>query len=136
MRRSRGPWFEQLALFVLLAGSLVAVGWLVGVVLVWLSRRWTVRDKLIATLCPPGGFAPAIWIVLGGGGATCSGSSTPGGATVEHCTGGPSPAVQTLLIVAAVVLAIMPIVTAVYLNRRISGRPRPQQSPRTSTAAG
>ena len=35
------------------------LGWVAGVVLVWVSRRWTTRDKLIGTL---GGLS---W-VLGG----------------------------------------------------------------------
>jgi hypothetical protein len=41
------PWLEVLALVALVTPFL---GWVVGVVLVWLSRLWTTRDKLIGTL--------------------------------------------------------------------------------------
>lgn len=47
------------------------VGWLVGLILLWSSRMWTIRDKLIGTLIVPGGlattllFALAVLFVLG-----------------------------------------------------------------------
>ena len=125
MRKDRAPWQENLALFLLLAGSvLIPWSWLLGVVLVWTSRIWSVRDKLIATLCPPGGLIPAVWIVFGSSGAACSGGSTADGRTWEHCTGGPSPVMQVVWIAAAVILALMPIATAFYLHHRATRPPR------------
>ena len=50
------PWLEVIALVALVIPFL---GWVVGVVLVWLSRLWTTGDKLIATL---GGLS---WVVAG-----------------------------------------------------------------------
>lgn len=45
------------ALSWLTVGSLVPfLGWLYGVVLLWRSPEWTVRDKIIGTLCFPFGF--------------------------------------------------------------------------------
>jgi hypothetical protein len=47
------------------------VGWLVGVVLLWSSTVWTLRDKLIGTLVIPGGLATALIVIelslIGGG---------------------------------------------------------------------
>jgi len=82
------------ALFLTVGSVLFVVGWLVGVVLVWASRRWTVGEKLLATLVFPGG--PAFALFLAGavtGTQSCSSSSeTDGlggpaiGTPVETCT--------------------------------------------------
>jgi hypothetical protein len=105
MRRSRSARKENLAIFLLLAGSLLfGLGWLLGVLLAWTSRIWTVRDKVIATLCPPGGFLPAIWLVF-----------LPGPDDL-------SPLARALLVAAAAILAVMPFATAFYLHARL--RPR------------
>jgi hypothetical protein len=128
MRKDRAPWLETLALFLLLAGSVfVPWGWLVGVVLAWSSRIWTLRDKLIATLCPPFGLAPAIWIVFGGVGSSelCSGGSTSVGRVWEHCTGGPSPVMQVVWIAVAAILFLLPFATSLYLNHRARRPPGP-----------
>ena len=127
MRKGRVPRLENVALFLLLAGSLLFPwGWLLGVVLVWSSRIWTLRDKLIATLCPPGGLVPAILIVFGGVGSSqvCSGGITSDGRTWEHCTGGPSPVMQVVWIAVAVILFLLPFATSVYLHLRATRPPR------------
>ena len=54
--RPATPWLEVIALVLLV---IPFVGWVVGVVLVWLSRLWTTRDKLIGTI---GGLS---WVVAG-----------------------------------------------------------------------
>ncbi len=47
---------EITAFAMLTVGSFIlGVGWLVGVVLLWSSRRWRVGEKLLATLVLPGG---------------------------------------------------------------------------------
>ncbi|MDX6315571.1 MAG: hypothetical protein QOF44_5035, partial [Streptomyces sp.] len=38
-------------------GFLLGIGWVVGLVLLWSSRRWTPIDKLLGTLLVPGGLA-------------------------------------------------------------------------------
>ena len=43
------------ALFLTVGSVLFVIGWLVGVVLAWSSRRWTLGEKLVATLVFPGG---------------------------------------------------------------------------------
>ncbi len=62
------------ALFLTVGSVLLVVGWLVGVVLVWSSRRWTIGEKLLATLVFPGG--PFAALVVGGAAASVTSCST------------------------------------------------------------
>ncbi len=127
-------WLEWLAIPLLLVGGIVIplVGWIVGVVFLWLSRCWTTRDKLLATLLVPGGLAlPFVLSVstVGGVEACSTGTRTNQSGhqvTVTHCTGGTSTAVQIGWMVVLAFLIIAPIYTAVRLGRRLppSGRSR------------
>jgi hypothetical protein len=103
------PWLEVIALVLLVIPFL---GWVVGVVLVWLSRLWTTRDKLIGTL---GGMS---WVVAGLGTIMMSaGGSRPVGlAPLEPA--GPG-AVE---IIAFVVPFALPIAAAIYLGIRLRAR--------------
>jgi hypothetical protein len=110
---------EWAAIFLLLFGFVAAgVGWVVGVILLWRSRAWTTRDKLIGTLVLPGGlFMTGLLLVLALGRphkAMCISYGTG----VMHCTYGPSGGPSTLGSIALVLLALTPIATAVYLARR------------------
>ncbi len=117
---------EWVAICLLLFGFIAAgVGWIVGVVLLWSSRAWTTRDKLIGTLILPGGlFATVVLLLLALGRPhkeTCTHRDTSGihyGASVVHCMPVPSSGPSTLASIALVLLALTPIVTAVYLARR------------------
>jgi hypothetical protein len=98
---------EFIALVMLLPGGLllVGVGWLVGIVLVWLSDLWDTRDKLVATLIPPFGgggvlLASAIW-----------GMNTDGG--------GYSATGATILTVIVILLFLSPFVSTGYLAWRL-----------------
>ena len=131
------PRLEQFALFLMLAGSvLFPWGWLVGIVLVWWSRRWSVRDKLIATLCPPFGFMPAIGL-FGPARQSCTGGMTASGRVWSTAPVAPR-LTQAVAIAAAIVLTIMPFVTAVIRTagsarraaRRASRPPEPAALPR------
>lgn len=76
--RRRGTGLELAAVLMLTAGSFFLVlGWLVGVVLLWCSDRWAVRDKALGTLVVP----------LGPGGVLVFGALTPFGA-VRTCSSG------------------------------------------------
>jgi len=103
------PWLEVIALVLLVIPFL---GWVVGVVLVWLSRLWTTRDKLIGTL---GGMS---WVVAGLGTIMMSagGSRPVGSAPLEPA--GPG-AVE---IIAFVVPFVLPIAAAIYLGIRLRAR--------------
>jgi hypothetical protein len=96
------------------------LGWLVGVVLVWVSRLWTIRDKVIGTL---GGMS---WVVAGLGTimvravnipSSAMGSGTPVGPAGQIESTDPS-VVEVILFVAPFVL---PIAAAIYLAVRLRG---------------
>jgi|SRR5271166_4328137 len=110
---------EWAAIFLLLFGAIAAgVGWLVGVALLWSSRVWTTKDKLIGTLVLPGGlFASAVLVVL----ATARAYKEKClhlGSSLVHCTRLPSSGPSTLVSIGLILLALTPIATGVYLARR------------------
>jgi hypothetical protein len=110
---------EWAAILLLLFGFFAAgVGWFVGVVLLWSSRAWTTKDKLIGTLVLPGGlFASVVLVLLATARAhkqMCLYHATG----LVRCTHGPSSGPSTLGSIALVLLALTPIATAVYLARR------------------
>jgi len=109
-------------LFLLFGAALFLVGWLVGVVMLWSSRAWSIGEKLLGTLILPGGIVGAFFVVSvlfvrAGGETLC----TRGGGllhAVHHCTGGTST-IDTILAVALLAfIVIAPIATAVMLIRR------------------
>jgi hypothetical protein len=110
---------EWAAVFLLLFGFLaVGVGWILGVLLLWSSRAWTTKDKLIGTFVLPGGlFATALLLLLALGRATKE-TCINFDARVVHCTHGPSTGPSTLGSIALILLALTPIAAAVYLARR------------------
>ena len=61
---ARNGLAETLAIALLLFGGFFfVVGWLVGVVLLWASDRWRLRDKLLGTLVFPGGLALVVPLI-------------------------------------------------------------------------
>ncbi|MBV9803618.1 MAG: hypothetical protein JO130_10525 [Solirubrobacterales bacterium] len=113
----QGPGTQEwVAIVLLLAGGfIVFVGWIVGAVMLWTSRAWRVRDKLIGTLIVPGGLPTAILVLLDlSTPQTCT--SLNGGP--QHCVGGPSTLHQILSLGLFAFLVLGPIFTAVYLARR------------------
>ena len=104
------PWLEVIALVALVIPFL---GWVVGVVLVWLSRLWTTRDKVIGTV---GGLS---WVLAGLGTLSISaqgprpvGSSAPVGPTEA----------SLLEVILFVLPFVLPIAAAIYLGIRLRGR--------------
>ena len=122
---------EGLAVAFLTAGSFVPVlGWLVGVALLWTSKRWTAGEKLAATLIVPGGPG-ALVVVVGLGTLTASQVCTSGtvveatpGATEAplHCTGGPSQPQTAILSVLLLVAVVLAFVVPALIFRRASRR--------------
>jgi uncharacterized membrane protein len=142
--RRAGP-VEIFALTGLLIGGFVfIVGWFVGVILLWVSDAWSVREKLVGTLLVPGGQFPAFFVFFGGIFVTtesCSsgseidpvtGDPIPGTFN-EVCTGGPSLAAQIIMILIFVVCVVGTFFTTVFLARRMR-RPAGsyQPSPRSA----
>lgn len=64
-----------------LGGFVFGVGWLVGLILLWSSRLWTTRDKLIGTLIVPGGLAVVPFVLFSV--ATTSSGACGGPASVR-----------------------------------------------------
>lgn len=81
--RQPGTGPELAAVLMLTVGSLLpVVGWLVGVVLLWTSRRWRTGEKLLGTLVVPGGPFSVLYLsgfTLSGELCTTSISGTVGG---------------------------------------------------------
>lgn len=143
---------EIAAVLLLLLGGLIipVLGWFAGVVLLWISPRWTTRDKLLGTLVWPGGLLAAVLVVIAGlGGAlvatssqvcvsqsavapTASGQST-GHAAAVHCTTSGFSLPPWLSITLMVVLMTAAIGGPIWTAMRLLRRAR--QSPATSTPA-
>lgn len=129
-------WVEWLAIPLLLVGALAlfgvgtllgtpgrialpGVGWLAGVVLLWLSKIWPVRDKLLGTLVVPGGLLPVAYLTATSVSVeTC----TNGAQGVQHCTGGISTAQRIALITLWIVLLAAPLTTGSHLARKLRNR--------------
>ena len=107
--RPATPWLEVIAIVLLV---IPFAGWVVGVVLVWLSRLWTTRDKLIGTL---GGMS---WVLAGLGTVM---TSAGGSRVVGSAPLGPS---ETSLMGVVLVVApfVLPVLAAIYLGFRLRGR--------------
>jgi uncharacterized coiled-coil protein SlyX len=107
------------ALILLLIGGVVvpAIGWLVGVVLLWMSETWTTREKLIGTFVVPGGLALPLFLMSYPASSELCYRDNEG---PEICTGGPSTTVQVLGILFYIALFVAPFATTAFLARRRS----------------
>jgi hypothetical protein len=129
----RRSWREWAAVVLLpLGGFALGVGWLIGLALLWSSRLWTTREKLIGTLIVPGGIATTLVVlVLTGTKRICRTIVTVnpatgplvGGAGI-HCTpsDGSSAATTAWHIALVVFFVLGPVLSALYLARRARDR--------------
>lgn len=117
--RPKGSGWDVVALIMLLVGGVIlpVIGWIIGVVLLWVSETWTTREKLVGTLVVPGGLALPIFIGLT---ATSSELCSSYNGQPEVCEGGRSLAASILVISGMIVLFLAPIVTTAFLARRRS----------------
>jgi hypothetical protein len=110
---------ESLAVILLLFGGfLFLAGWFVGLHLLWSSRFWTMRDKLVGTLLVPGGLLPAL-VLASAGIQTCDG----GTGVPTKCTPYISPTLRAVMIAGLVALTVLPLASAAFLSWR-SGKSR------------
>jgi HAAS domain-containing protein len=138
-----GRLHEIFAVILIAIGGFIAgIGWIVGVVLLWTSSRFTRADKVIGTILVPGGFLGSL-LALGIGlvgpttQETCS--SGPNAPRVHRikiphteatsyltqsvtttCTGGHS-ALFTVVVIALLLIALLgPLYTVIRLSRRVA----------------
>ncbi|MDP9067914.1 MAG: DUF1700 domain-containing protein [Actinomycetota bacterium] len=135
---NRGGAVEGAAILLLLIGGFIiplpmrpfilpGIGWLAGVVLLWISPVWKTREKVIGTLIVPGGLAlPYFLRFVSIGGEVCEAvESRPGRRPrldVSTCySTGPEPWMMAIVIG---LLVVASIATAIYLGRK-AWRPSP-----------
>lgn len=126
-RKSRA--LETATLLLLLVGGVVlpVIGWLIGVVLLWVSDAWDRRDKLIGTLVVPGGLLLPLALLTMGISAEGGGCGTPvptTGAPAAPVCSEVSAGTPYLALFAMVILVLAPLATTAYLARRMR-RPAP-----------
>ena len=125
IRPARVSWTDPAAIALLLIGGfLFGVGWIVGVVFLWLSDVWSVRDKIIGTLIVPGGLALPLLLlnVATMSVSVCSpGATVNGVVTTPSTCGDGSPGVlgTVVSVVFIVFIVVGPIATAIYLGRKL-----------------
>lgn len=104
------PWVPW---FLLFGGFLFGVGWLVGLVMLWSSRAFSLKEKLLGTFIWPGGlFSSMILLAMPSATTSCNGP--------HHCvtTGFRLPLALGIPVLALSV--ILPIIVAVMLSRRLA----------------
>lgn len=123
-RSAAAGWLEWIVVFLLPLGGFVVpvLGWLVGAGLLWCSRVWTTREKLIGTLVVPGGLGslPLVALLASTQGA-CSGGGFSGH-IVSHCTSTSPDLPNVLSIPLLALFAAGAIATPVFLARRAKTR--------------
>jgi hypothetical protein len=122
-RPSRAGWKEVGALVLLPIGGVIlpVLGWVIGIVLLWISDAWSTRDKLVGTLLFPGGLLlPLALGVVAEEGGGCGGTVVSPRLSPQPNSAGCGPAGTEVWEVALVVmLVLVPLVTTVYLARRM-----------------
>ncbi|HET9849106.1 MAG TPA: hypothetical protein VFR68_11185 [Candidatus Dormibacteraeota bacterium] len=102
--------------------------WVVGVILLWVSPAWKVRDKIIGSIFSLGGY-PFIFILgvyaghaVAPRGYSCGGGVDSNGNVIQAVCTGPSvlDVIGNVLgVVAVIVLFLLPVLTAGYLALRL-----------------
>jgi hypothetical protein len=132
----RGPtgWDKAVIAFLLVGGIIIPIlGWLIAVVMLWVSSAWRVKDKVIGTLLVPGGLLlPLALLFFGVTGSvstsSCSQSPTFSGTSAvngqvestggpTHCTGGTPIALTVVFALLLAFSVIGPFVGASWLSR-------------------
>jgi uncharacterized membrane protein len=124
----RPGWMEVAALVLLLVGGLILplVGWLIGVVLLWVSNAWNVRDKVIGTLFVPGGLGLSFFLLFAvgsGGGLGCGDVISDSGRAIPQPCPDSGDSTNYFGIAAAIALLVIPVLTTAYLAYRLRRQP-------------
>jgi uncharacterized membrane protein len=106
------PWL------LLLGGFIAGIGWVVGVVMLWLSETWSRGDKLLGTLVLPGGLLGLVILLTRASRVVaCSGSGAPGEPTIMHCTSSGLTLPLGVSLPLTLILITAPTLTAIHLDR-------------------
>ena len=124
-RPSKAGWKEVGALVLLPIGGVIlpVLGWFIGIVLLWISDAWSTRDKLVGTLLFPGGLLlPVALGVLASGSSGCGTVVTPQLPPQPNSSRDCPPADGTGIweVALVVMLVLVPLLTTIYLARRMS----------------
>ena len=133
-----------------LALVLTPIIWPVGVILYWLSPRWNTRDKLIATLLPPGGYPSLVFglpliLLAGAHSVSCATQTDAQGNVIWTTCPAPLPGweqvlAQIGLYAGSLLMIALPVVVAIYMARRLrSSAPLeapPRNTPPSAPARG
>jgi len=126
-RRGMGAQAVTAIVLLLIGGFLAGIGSIAGVVLLWTSQVWTVREKVVGTLLVPGGLATALYLsLLLGGGEECGGLVYHFSGVrhaVSSCTGATTTLDRVLAIALFAFLLLAPVGSAIFLIVR--ARPQP-----------
>ena len=114
-RRGRPSGTARFGTLEVLALALMVLAWPAGVVLLWVSKAWTTREKLLGTLIPPGGY-PGVFLVMSTFHWFVSMSETAG-SSVET-------AVRAVLFTVSLLLVVAPIGMCIYLATRLKAASR------------
>ncbi len=116
---------EICAVILLLVGAVLAgVGWVVGAILLWISPRWRLSDKLLGTLIWPGGLVGAFFaltVPVSASGAGCDNSGGSGQRTVQQCINPSNTPGWLSMMIVLVILAIAlgaPVLVSIRLVRQ------------------
>jgi len=122
--RRLSPRFRRFGTLEVLTLALMLLAWPVGVVLLWASKAWTPREKVLGTLLPPGGYPGALLVM------------STFHWFVSMAEAGPSwgqTTVGAVLFTLSLLLLTAPIGMCVYLATRIRGTSQHQGEIRGSS---
>jgi HAAS domain-containing protein len=119
----KAGWKEVGALIMLPIGGVIlpVLGWFIGIVLLWISDAWSTRDKLVGTLLFPGGLLLPLALGVmaeesGGCGTVVTPQLSPQPIGNSCPPAGGTAAWEIALVV---MLVLVPLLTTVYLARRM-----------------
>lgn len=115
----------------ILALVLTPLIWPVGVILLWSSSAWSTRDKMIATLVPPGGYLglfvgfSILSVAALGATTSCGGTvDSQGNAVIQSCnsnglSGWALGLSEISLVLVTLALFLSPVLVGIYMARRL-----------------
>jgi len=118
-RRGRPSGTARFGTLEVLALALMVLAWPAGVVLLWVSKAWTAREKLLGTLIPPGGY-PGVFLVM----STFHWFVSMSESMSEAAASWVETAVRAVLFTVSLLLVVAPIGMCIYLATRLKAASR------------